>query len=161
VPYPGHVRRVVPCTFSAVCLLLAAASPNAIAADGVTVDPDSPAGQEYAIPLDDARRGAGGDAGQSSGSDTQSGTRPVPAFGVGVTAPAQKKGETHRPGKGTAQPSAGHESAIGDGLGQAASLTPSTSGVSGSSLLWSGGAAALVLLVGLGAGLAARRSRQA
>ena len=48
-------------------LVLVVAAPPAIAReDGVSVDPDSPAGVEYAVPLDQARREATGTAGGGS-----------------------------------------------------------------------------------------------
>jgi len=43
---------------------------------GVQVDPESPAGKEYGIPLEQARRGAGGATGGAVGNE---------AFGAGVT----------------------------------------------------------------------------
>ena len=56
-----------------VCLILAA--PAVAQEDGVFVDPDSPAGKEYAIPLEEARRhGAGGGAPGAS----------QPLFGAGI-----------------------------------------------------------------------------
>ncbi len=52
---------------------------SASAQDGVVVDPSSPSGKEYAIPLDAARRDAA-PGGQNSGGDSQS----APLFGEGV-----------------------------------------------------------------------------
>lgn len=70
------------------CGLLAA--PRAAAApDEVIFDPGSPAGKEYAIPLDEARRGAEGgggegDAGSSAGPAGRSDIANPPLFGAGV-----------------------------------------------------------------------------
>jgi len=66
---------------------------TAQAQQGVHVDPSSPAGKEYAIPLDQARRQAGGahSAGGASGRPT--------LFGAGVT-PASK----HQPGSASPSP---------------------------------------------------------
>lgn len=64
-------------------LILAFHSPTAYAQteNGVTVDPGSPAGKEYALPIEQARRDAtdGDDAGRAPG-----GGKPAPAFGEGV-----------------------------------------------------------------------------
>ena len=62
-------------------LSLAGGTTVAVADNGVHYDPDSPSGQEYALPLDDARGQAGGGGG---GSDQSSGTAP---FGQGVKPP--------------------------------------------------------------------------
>src|SRR5436190_639289 len=70
---------------------LALASPAAALADGsddgVFVDPGSPSGKEYAIPIESARRDA------ASGSHSASGDKPgkaPPLFGVGVkSSPAE------------------------------------------------------------------------
>ncbi len=78
-------------------------------APGVIADPDSPAGKEYALPLDDARgdaagppgssgsggggrtgAGAGGGAGAGAGGGAGVGTSgggPSPLFGAGITPP--------------------------------------------------------------------------
>jgi len=70
-------------------LTLVLTAPVAVAQEnGVTVDPSSPAGKEYTLPIDQARRDAmpGGTAGTGSQA-----SRPTPAFGEGVrpeTAPS-------------------------------------------------------------------------
>src|SRR6476619_4464476 len=46
--------------------------------DGVHVDPNSPAGKEYALPLDSARRDANGGGDSAAGSG-------APLFGVGIS----------------------------------------------------------------------------
>jgi hypothetical protein len=54
--------------FATACLIALLAVPaGALAQGGVVVDPDSPAGTEYAIPLEEARREATGGGGSSSG----------------------------------------------------------------------------------------------
>jgi hypothetical protein len=61
-------------------LILAFIAPGAVAQeDGVFVDPDSPAGKEYVLPIDQARRDATGAGGRSPVTG-----RPTPAFGEGV-----------------------------------------------------------------------------
>jgi hypothetical protein len=78
-------------------VLLAGGSlaPTAVAQeDGVFVDPDSPAGKEYAIPLDQARRdAAGGGAAGGGGGSGQS------LFGAGIE---RAKGATKDGGNGSA-----------------------------------------------------------
>ncbi len=61
-------------------LILAFIAPGAVAQeDGVFVDPDSPAGKEYVLPIDQARRDATG-----AGARSPVTGRPTPAFGEGV-----------------------------------------------------------------------------
>src|SRR5665811_1977608 len=58
---------------------LAASGQRAVAKGGVHFDPDSPAGKEYALPLDEARDEAVGE-GQPDGASGAS----APLFGVGT-----------------------------------------------------------------------------
>src|SRR4051812_26477291 len=71
--------------------LLLVAIPGAHAqTPGLTVDPSSPGGKEYAIPLDQARGQASGDpSGVAAQAPTGSpaATTPGPLFGEGVDAP--------------------------------------------------------------------------
>jgi len=61
-------------------LVLALTAPMAVAQeDGVFVDPDSPSGKEYVLPIDQARRDAAGTGGRPPVPG-----RPTPAFGEGV-----------------------------------------------------------------------------
>lgn len=57
------LRRSLLSVAATATLLLGA--PAAARAAGVTIDPDSPAGREYALPLDTARSGGGGGAARS------------------------------------------------------------------------------------------------
>jgi hypothetical protein len=62
-------------------LLAATPAPPAVAQeDGVFVDPDSPAGKEYAIPLQEARRQAAGERGEGGGNPSSG----QPLFGEGI-----------------------------------------------------------------------------
>ena len=77
----------------AVCLLPACVATPAVAQeDGVHYDPDSPAGKEYAIPLQEARRVGGNDDAQvappSGTGSGGSGGADETLFGAGVTAAA-------------------------------------------------------------------------
>jgi hypothetical protein len=65
----------------AAVAVLAACAPAAAAQDGgIFVDPDSPTGKEYEIPLESARRAATGEHSKP----VQPGTRTAPLFGQGV-----------------------------------------------------------------------------
>src|SRR5665811_253655 len=66
---------------------LAASGQRAVAKGGVHFDPDSPAGKEYALPLDEARDEAVGE-GQPDGASGAS----APLFGVGISG-RQSKGQ--------------------------------------------------------------------
>lgn len=78
--FPFKLRGVIRTSLIA---LLALAGPAPVAAaqeEGVFFDPDTPAGKEYAIPLDQARRDAGG--GGLAGRENEAGGQPL--FGVGI-----------------------------------------------------------------------------
>jgi hypothetical protein len=149
-------KLVVP---AAVVLALPAA---AAAQDepGVHVDPDSPSGKEYAIPLEGARRDAsgGGTAGDSSGGEgggggVSSSSSAAPLFGEGITSHGSQ--------------SSGDGASNGDSSGKktgspakqpARSTLASASSGSGDSAAAKTGAIALaVLLAGGGLGLLFRR----
>jgi hypothetical protein len=84
-------------TAAAVGGLLAAGLPSGVAGaePGLTVDPQSPAGVEYAIPLDSGR-GHGGGHGHSGGSSGGSAL-----FGSGITPPGKGGSGTSPSGSGT------------------------------------------------------------
>ena len=147
-------------------LVLVVAAPPAIARDdGVSVDPDSPAGVEYAVPLDQARREATGTAG--GGSAGADGDQPL--FGVGIERSSAGSG-----GGGGAKGSGGSGRSAGTGGGSsgggtqagadeaegngasAAAIEVAASGGSSTGLL-SAGIAMAVLLLGLLGGLGLRR----
>ena len=146
-------------------LVLVVAAPPAIARDdGVSVDPDSPAGVEYAVPLDQARRDATGTAGGSAGAD-----RGQPLFGVGIEpSSAGSGGGGGAKGSGGSGRSAatgggssggGTQAGAGEAGGNgasAAAIEVAASGGSSTGLL-SAGIAVAVLLLGLLGGLGLRR----
>ena len=80
-------------------LLALTAAPAAGAQEGVFVDPDSPAGTEYALPLERARGEAAPDAGGREGGG---GGSEQPLFGVGIDqsrgAPEDQDGRSTGPG---------------------------------------------------------------
>ncbi len=89
----------------ALTSLVLAVAPPALAQNGVTVDPDSPAAKEYALPIDAARRAASGGAAGETPSDGSAVAAPVAAFGAGVTKDAgggKTKGRRSAPRRATA-----------------------------------------------------------
>src|SRR4051794_21479121 len=96
---------------------LAAAGPALASAaePGVHVDPDSPAGKEYAIPIDSVRRDTGGRGSAEPGGGG------APLFGAGIT-PAGRSSGGGSGGSGSA-----HGSGSGSG-GKAAKRDGSGSG---------------------------------
>ena len=113
-----RMRRAI-ITFISASTLLA---PGAAGAqDGVTVDPDSPSGKQYAIPLESVRR-------QTDASDDkrQPTKRPAPLFGEGLKSDDE---ETPVGGSGTGTSGgSGSDDGGGSGQGSAGSTLPSTSG---------------------------------
>lgn len=142
-------------------LLLAAtvASPAAAQDDGVfvdPVDPDSPAGKEYALPLDRAREEAAPGAGTSEDGGRGSGQ---PLFGVGIDrsrgAPADQDGGS----PGTEVEATGTQGTSRQALAPNAYRPAAIESAAneGSAALTSAGIAAAVLGVGLLAGFGLRR----
>jgi hypothetical protein len=87
-------------TAAAVGSLLAAGVPSGVARaePGLTVDPQSPAGVEYAIPLNSGR-GHGGGKGHSGGGGSGGGSSAL--FGSGITPPSNTSSGTGPSGAGT------------------------------------------------------------
>jgi hypothetical protein len=167
LPSPRMARLRVLLVTGALALT---AAPAAAQDPGVTYDDDSPAGTEYAIPLEQARREAAG---------TGVGT-PAPAFGEGIQPQATTTGARHASGEPAASsPSAagsgrqsesssngrsGRSSATGTARATAtpsqaariadvrldSSLSATGSGGTSKGLLIAGGAAVLALLAGFG-----------
>jgi hypothetical protein len=76
------MRRL--CLLPLVAVLLGVTPPAFAEEDGIFVDPDTPAGKEYAIPLDQARQEA---VGESRGTRISGGSMPTSAgalFGEGI-----------------------------------------------------------------------------
>jgi hypothetical protein len=79
-----------------IALLLAVAAPPAAAQqDGVFVDPDSPAGKEYAVPIDQA-------CGEAAGGG-ESGSGEEPLFGEGIEPGSGDSANKPRGGEGAGQ----------------------------------------------------------
>jgi hypothetical protein len=133
---------------------------------GVFIDPDSPAGTEYAIPLDQARREAtGGKAGPGS---TSAGQEPL--FGAGIT----RRGEERQSGRGNSRSGVRQAGEGGDDepaseardepaseardRGASSAAIAAAAGDGSWDTLVTAGIAAAVLALGLVAGLAFRRA---
>jgi hypothetical protein len=141
------LRRLL---LAATVLGVCAAVQTPLATGKVHVDPNGPAGQQYALPLDSARGEAAGD--ETAG--TPGSSSKAPLFGQGIK-PASGKGAAN---PGRAGGDGGTEAdQIGAGNAAAASEPGKTSDDGNGSNLWIGGLVAAVVLVGLGGGLVARR----
>jgi len=128
------------------------------------VDPGSPAGTEYQLPVDRAREeaggGAGGDRGPGGSQDDGAGAGP-PLFGAGVEADQKQK----QTGSGSNKSGTDNDPAtVGEVERDLGTATPETVRAQapapdhgGSGLVAIGGGAAGVLLLGGLAGLAWRR----
>ncbi len=153
-----------------VGLAFAASSASAFAvAPGVTIDPGSPAGQQYAFPLSVLRAQGAGDSAPGARST-------VPLFGVGVT-PATGKTSSAHAGRHSAGAGAGAGAGVGRRARRADAGVTATAGARKRKVIrWSSVGAArletphpsrvpvlvalvLVLGVGLGIGLRALRRR--
>jgi len=134
---------------------------GATAQEPVQVDPDSPAGVEYQLPLEQARRDAapGGGGGRRTRSGGGSGA-PVPLFGAGITRDGSQSGGGADGNRGGAEQSGdrGDRGASGADGGEATGSRagPAENG-GGSSGLFLGGIAVAVLVLGGALGLALRR----
>ena len=141
------------CGFALFGLLLA--SPVAAQEYGVHVDPNSPAGKEYAIPIDQARRQA---EGTSSGDGSRGSSDSAPLFGVGIsrraggnTGSAKSAAGAARSSRGGTQGARRSGRSRSPGKSQASRLTSAASTDAGGSA--TAQTAALVAAVLLAGGL--------
>jgi hypothetical protein len=160
----ARLRRGCGC---AVVLAVLAITPAA-RAQGVDmrVDPASPSGTEYQLPLERARQDA-----QQGGLPThvRPGVRAAPAFGEGIQTPATSGTAPGHEGSATVPHRTAKQRPSGGGAKQtgtvAAAATPpplsKAAGGPGSSLLGVGAIAAAVLALGAGIGLLLRWRAQA
>ena len=122
--------RVAPLALAVAVALLWPAAPAVAIDPGVVYEPGSPAGKEYAIPLEEARRDAGSRG--REGSDPR-----YEAFGSGVTPPG---GDGHaggprsaggsRPGRGGSR-----RGAVGGGVSRTGLANAEAAGGAGSRTL--------------------------
>jgi hypothetical protein len=138
--------------WSCACLLSCGLGPAAWAQSGVQIDPSSPAGTEYELPVDGARKDA------SPNGPGGAGTAPLFGAGVGTSQNGSRAGAKSSAGSG----SRSGRSAAGGGLGatapkvvaQASAAAPGSG--TGQLAAIGAGAAGVLLLGGL-AGLFWRR----
>jgi hypothetical protein len=129
-------------------LLLAASVLACIAAQvpsgwaKVHVDPNGPAGQQYALPLDSAR----GEAAGNSAAGVPGSIAKAPLFGQGIKPSVSQAG--HRQGE--------KAKSNGGGIDAKGYIATAGSG-GGSTMLWVLGVVAAVVMVGSATGLVARR----
>ena len=150
----------------AVALLTFDAAAVSAQEDRVFIDPDSPAGTEYAIPLEQARREAagGGPTNQGRAGNGQ------PLFGAGIAPPSEAKGESTAKGDsaiGDARAGAARKPRTagddkkpraGSNPGASTAAITAAAGDGNSEGLVTAGIAAAVLALGLATGLAFRRA---
>jgi hypothetical protein len=152
-------RTIVAVTLAAMGLSCIATP--ARAQDGVTVDPNSPSGKEYALPLEDARRQASGTDSSPSPAGTtpnpSAAATPPPAFGAGIVADHARSSSRRSGAKHRARSRARSQAEL-ERLPAADRAVLSAGGFS--TALWSAGGAGLMLLVAGGAALLVRRTRR-
>jgi hypothetical protein len=144
--------------------LMFGAAPAPAQDDGIYINPDSPAGVEYDIPLERARRDA--DPERPAGSPVSQGKQTSAPFGAGIEGSESPGavGEAPRPPRGraarTARPSADGERRTPlppEVVAAAARPVSPADGGDGALLYGAGGA--LLIVGGALAGLALRRRR--
>jgi hypothetical protein len=157
---PSLLRRSVATTI----VILLASGPAALAQNpAVQVDPGSPAGTEYALPVDQARAIGGAAAKPGAGESASPGEHGATLFGEGVTPPrtsASRRDARQRAGSHRATGGDGAAAPTPDGApgapGSARVFAP-VGESSHSALPWLVGSGALVLVLGAGLGRALRR----
>ncbi len=160
----GGVREFTVALTCAVAVAIGAA--DAVAQEpGVIVDPDSPSGKEYAIPLESARRQADPSDVPTSGASSAGSAA---LFGEGVIAsrgngggPPRRSGargsaEKARRGSGGSDQATGSRPGVPDVVGAAASRPAAPDGGIGTPILVLG-LGLLVVLIGVVAGVVIRR----
>jgi hypothetical protein len=128
------------------------------------VDPDSPTGTEYQLPIDRAREQAGGGSGASRGGSQGTGPpgEPPPLFGAGVEEKRQPTGRRTKPGSDSSPArTADVEPELGSSTPARVRAQAPAPDSGGSGLVAIGGGAAGVLLLGGLVGLAWRRRARA
>jgi hypothetical protein len=146
--------RGIHCTCAALAVAAAlAAAPPAFAQgdDDVYVNPNSPSGVEYDLPLERARRDAG-DA--PSNAPVARGTQSSAPFGAGITGPAGSAAS--KSGARRSSSTRERDAKLPPEVVEAAARPVAPGGTSGSELLY-GGIGALVVAAGALIGFAVRR----
>jgi hypothetical protein len=157
------MHRLRPQAVAVLALLLLPAPAVAQQDDQVFVDPDSPTGKQYAIPLESARRQAdpNGDGRLAPPGGRPAGVAPAPLFGEGIATAANADG-ANKPSKqkrstASSKLKSKQRSQADSGPLKAAINNPGApAGGIGSTALIAAGAALVLLLGGL-LGFALRR----
>lgn len=142
-----------PLAVTIVAFVLTATTASAANDPGIQVDPDSPAGTEYGLPVDQAKR-VGGSA-PTPGAGATAGAAAL--FGEGVTRlRSESQGAADGRGRSADTSNAGvarKSDSASSGGGVAAATQPA-----GSALPWLLGSGALVLVLGAAIGVGLRRA---
>ena len=147
-------------------ILIALVLPSGASAqeDGVFVDPEGPAGKEYAIPLDQARRQGSARGGAGRGGVEPGAPGSAPLFGEGVSR-AGTRGRSRGGDSGGSGGEDGRDGRSGGRGGEAGgdarfptAAALDTEGSGASAGVVTGGVALAVVLIGLLLGLALRRT---
>jgi hypothetical protein len=156
-PQHRRARIVLIALVVSLCFAALAARPRLASAEGVHFDPNSPAGKEYALPLDQARNEASGNAGaEGTGGSREASGESAALFGAGVPgdpAPGSQGAGEHGTGR--------HGSGGSDAGGGAAPAQPEPGGHSdtggiraisagGDSYSWTTGAGLVLAILVLG-----------
>lgn len=151
-----------------VALAFVVPAPAFAQSDAPRVDPDSPAGIEYELPIDRAREdavggGAGGSSGRSAGGSSRATAGESPLFGEGVTRSASGSVAKGGSGSGKALPKTSATTAepfegAAPGSATVRAQTPSPDSGGGELLTLAAGAGGVLLLGGLAGLLWRRRS---
>jgi hypothetical protein len=141
-------------------VLLLIAAPVAAQEVRPQVDPDSPAGTEYALPLDQAMRSGAAPSTPSSGDEARGAASSKALFGTGIASPAKSISDGSG---GSPQPTAGSSDARAGSSGARAKGSPdravtAATQPSGSALRWLLGSGFLVLVLGAALSVALRRA---
>ena len=149
------------CLALSVTAALTVAAPAPAQDDGVYVNPDSPSGVEYDLPLERARRDA--DPARQAGDAVPRQSRSAAPFGAGVGEPEGSSGaggDSKARGRRDGKDRARRDAALPPDVVAAAAHPVSPVDSGGSTLLYAG-LGALIVAAGALAGLLLRRRRDA
>jgi hypothetical protein len=108
--HAASVRSALRVLIAALATLLCTAPATIAQEEGVFVDPGSPTGKEYALPLDSARREA-----DPSGGGTSAAPGTAPLFGAGIVASSASANATDGQDAGSTSGTSGTEATGGAG----------------------------------------------
>jgi hypothetical protein len=159
------VRGVAVVCVSILMLVLGGGTASA-QGPGVVVDPESPSGKEYAIPLESARREADPRGPESSAGARAAGASTLFGVGVGVSG-GRATGSSAADGRGTKRDAGSNGAAPDSGAARRATTVPKSIAVAAASPGAPAGgigtplvfvaSGLVIVLAGVGAGLLIRR----